>query len=118
MNKLTFLALPALLSGCAFASQFGITPQSAPVLAAIAVEGRASANCVREREAGRPLSALHAVRIGHARIGFDVTVGMTLSEAVRSRLDESRALTDEVCPPPVPRVTAPLEASVPVEPTP
>lgn len=98
MKHLAIASLILPLSGCAALGQFGITPSSGPVIAAIAVETRTGANCIRSAERGENVSALHRFRVGQARLAFDATVAPTLSENSRGVLGESRALTDAQCP--------------------
>ena len=95
------ILIPALalsLTGCAFASAAGLTPASAPLLAAVAGEMRAGANAIRAHARGDTMAVqIHCFRIRQLRAGFDGTMGLQLAEEPRADLARSRALTEAVC---------------------
>lgn len=98
MKPLLIASLILPLTGCAALSAVGLTPASAPFLTAVAVETRAGAEVIRASARGDALGVrLHCFRIRQARIGFNGTAGLQLSDLVRHELEESRVLTERVC---------------------
>lgn len=98
MKLLTIAAACLILSGCSALTAAGITPQSAPMLMAVAAETRAGANVIRAKAAGNLLAVqIWCFRIRQARTAVNGTVRLQMSNDVRDALDESRRLTEQAC---------------------